>query len=103
MQTFDFNGYKRGFTVDHKDRNEANNSLENLKWPSRKTQSYNRENREYKYKEVVCLNDWKSFNSYQEAEDYYGLTKKYGFKGCKRGKKKHTRIEVLLPKNKRTP
>lgn len=75
MQVFDFNGYKRGFTVDHKDRNEANNSLENLRWASRKTQSYNRENREYKYKEVVCLNDWKSFNSCQEAEDYYGLTR----------------------------
>lgn len=75
MQTFDFSGYKNGFTVDHKDRNTENNFFDNLRWASKETQSYNRENKSYKFKKVICLNDLKIFDSCQDAEEYYKLTK----------------------------
>lgn len=75
MQTFDFDGYKEGYSVDHVDRNPKNNHLKNLRWANLKTQNENKENVAYKYKKVMCINDKKQFNSCQEAEEYYGLTK----------------------------
>lgn len=75
LQTFDFDGYKEGYSVDHIDRNITNNRLENLRWASLKTQVMNRESSVYKRKRVLCLNDGKKFNSCQEAEKYYNLGK----------------------------
>lgn len=73
MQTFNISGYKDGYTVDHIDRNPENNDICNLRWASKETQVNNRENKEYKYKPVLCIDDLIEFHSCQEAERYYGL------------------------------
>lgn len=76
MQTFNPNGYKKWYSVDHINRyRKYDNSIYNLRWADRHTQVYNRENVKYKLKEVQCINDGKIFKSCQEAERYYGLVK----------------------------
>lgn len=75
MQTFDFDGYKDGYSVDHIDRDITNNCLENLRWASFETQVKNSERTIYKQKKVICLNDGRKFNSCGEAEKYYNLCK----------------------------
>lgn len=74
MQTFEPNGVKNGVSVDHIDRNPTNNSLSNLRWATKEIQCYNRENKEYKYKKVKCLNNGLVYNSCQDAEILLGLT-----------------------------
>lgn len=76
MQTFSMDKYIPGYSIDHIKRGKIlDNSIENLRWASRKTQSYNRENKEYKYKRVICENDRNVFRSCQEAERKYGIPK----------------------------
>lgn len=75
MQTFCFDNYIAGYTVDHIDRNPENNDIDNLRWADLNTQVNNKENKKYKYKEVVCLNDLNIFKSCQNAEEYYNLKK----------------------------
>ena len=76
MQVFNFDKYKSGDSVDHIVRyKKYDNTIYNLRWADRHIQVYNRENVDYKFKKVICINDNKIFNSCQEAERYYGLTK----------------------------
>lgn len=46
-----------------------------LRWADKKTQVYNRENKEYKYKKVMCMNNNKIYKSCQEAEADLGLVR----------------------------
>ena len=75
MQTFKKAEYRNGFTVDHINRNTKDNRVENLRWVSLKVHCENRENKSYKYKQFLCLNDGKIYKSCQEAEKNYGLVK----------------------------
>lgn len=75
-QVFNYDGYKLGYSVDHIIRyKKYDNSIYNLRWADKHTQVYNRENIDYKFKRVICINDNKAFNSCQEAERYYNLVK----------------------------
>ena len=74
LQTFMPEGDLDGYSPDHIDRNNrTNNSLDNLRWADRNTQYYNRENKSYKYKKVLCLQNGIVYNSCREAEDCLGL------------------------------
>lgn len=75
MQSFYPDGIKDGVSVNHIDRNPRNNHLSNLRWADKKTQVYNRENKEYKYKKVMCMNNNKIYKSCQEAEADLGLVR----------------------------
>jgi len=76
LQTFMPEGNLDGYSPDHIDRNNrTNNSLDNLRWADRNTQYYNRENKSYKYKKVLCLQNGIVYNSCREAEDCLGLTR----------------------------
>ena len=75
MQTLKKAEYRNGFTVDHMNRDTKDNRVENLRWVSLKIQCENRENKSYKYKQVLCLNDGEIYKSCQEAEKNYGLVK----------------------------
>lgn len=75
MFTFNPNTVLSGYSIDHINRNRADNSLSNLRWADKETQVSNRDNKTYKYKKVVCSNDLKVFDSCQDAEQYYGLPK----------------------------
>lgn len=75
MQSFYPDGIKDGVSVDHIDRNPRNNHLSNLRWADKKTQVSNRENKEYKYKKVMCMNNNKIYKSCQEAEADLGLVR----------------------------
>ena len=69
LQTFQPNGIKDFYSVDHKDRNDRlNNTLDNLRWANRETQYLNRENKEYKYKKILCHQNKNIYNSCKEAE-----------------------------------
>lgn len=73
LQVFKPCGIKSGLSGDHIDRNTANNNESNLRWADIKTQTNNRENKEYKYKKVVCQETGKIYNSCQEAEELLNL------------------------------
>ena len=75
LQTFCEGKLKDGLSVDHKDRNRLNNNLSNLRFATRKEQYDNRENKEYKYKPVICINNQIKYESCQNAEDKLGLVK----------------------------
>lgn len=75
MQTFYPEEIRNGVSVDHIDRNPRNNNLHNLRWADTKLQTSNRENKEYKYKKVLCLNNGIIYNSCQEAEYKLGLVR----------------------------
>ena len=62
-------------SVDHISRNRLDNSYKNLRLASRKMQFDNRENKAYKYKKVLCLNNETIYNSCQKAEIDLGLIK----------------------------
>ena len=76
MQTFQPDGIKDYYSVDHIDRNNRlNNNLENLRWANRDSQCLNRENKSYKCKRILCYQNKKIYNSCQEAENDLGLVK----------------------------
>lgn len=75
MQTFYPEGLKDGLSVDHKDRDRLNNSLNNLRYATHAEQFANRENSSYKFKRVKCLNDGSVYSSCQSAERRLGLVK----------------------------
>ena len=74
-QTFNPSGLKDGLSVDHKDRNRHNNKLSNYRYATRKEQYSNRENKEHKFKKVICLNNQTIYKSCQHAEIALGLVK----------------------------
>ena len=76
LQTFIPDGNISGYSPDHINRaNRLDNSLNNLRWASRKTQYANRENKEYKYKKVKCIENGIIYPSCQDAEKNLGLVK----------------------------
>ena len=75
LQTFCPEGIKDGYTPDHIDRRDRlNNSLSNLRWADKQMQVYNRENKEYKYKRVLCNENGIIYKSCQQAEKELGIT-----------------------------
>lgn len=75
MQTFYPEGIRNGYSVDHIDRNPHNNHLDNLRWATTNLQTSNRENKMYKYKKVICVENGVVYSSCQEAEDSLGLVR----------------------------
>ena len=76
LQTFKPKGCIDGYSPDHIDRTRRlDNSLYNLRWADRTTQTQNRENKAYKYKKVYCLNNNTLYNSCQDAEKHLNLVK----------------------------
>jgi hypothetical protein len=75
MQTFYPEGIRNGYSVDHIDRNPKNNRLDNLRWATISLQTSNRENKLYKYKKVICVENGVVYSSCQEAEESLGLAK----------------------------
>lgn len=59
-------------TVDHKDRDKLNNSVENLQWATTKEQAMNRDYntvRRTRGKKIVCVETGEIFNSQREAAE----------------------------------
>lgn len=75
LQTFLPEGIRDGYSPDHIDKNRDNNSLTNLRWANMKTQVENRENKEHKYKKVLCKENKKIYKSCQHAEKDLELVK----------------------------
>ena len=89
LQTFCGEEMADGLSVDHIDKNRANNSLWNLRWATRAQQYRNRENSAYKNKAVICNENGKVFASCKLAEDCMGL-KRNTVARVARGERKHT-------------
>jgi len=75
LQTFNPTGYREKQSVDHRNRNRLDNSLQNLRYADKKTQFMNRENVSYKIKRVICKENKKTYESCKEAEEDLNLPK----------------------------
>jgi len=73
-QTFYPKGLKDGYSVDHINRDRLDNSLGNLRIVTREVQYSNRENVNYKYRKVKCVNSGIIYKSCRHAEIDLNLT-----------------------------
>ena len=86
-QTYFKNQFQQFHTIDHINRNRLDNRVVNLRVASRVLQYSNRENKAYKYKKVICLNNNTVYDSCQRAETELGIAKNMVSRVARGGRK----------------